>query len=241
MDRRVCIYAHLPLFAAYLCTYLSICLDTDRWMSRLWNYSEDESLSVASTTIFNSSKYRSAISDYPFPGDTDDFPTWRQMLEYLQGYADNFQLGPHIQLNTRVTHISREGDAWAVELLTKDGTRCEYFDKVAVANGTFTAPKTPKLPGIEQFSGRALHAINFHRPETFKDQRVLLIGLHASAQDVAMNLSGHAAQVYASHRNGIVLVCYTTVTTKRLIVWTWSLIKSSSLGMTPRVLWPMQP
>lgn len=182
-------------------------MNIDRWFSRLWNYSEDEFLSVASTTIFNSSKYRSAISDYPFPGDADDFPTWRQMWEYLQGYAEHFQLGPHIRLNTRVTHVAREGDTWALDLLTKDGSRREYFDKVAVANGSFTAPKRPKLQGIEQFTGRTLHTIDFHRPETFQGQRVLLIGLHASAQDVAVNLFGHASQLYASHRNGVALVC----------------------------------
>lgn len=182
------------------------CFEARSWIGGLWKYSEDESLSVASTTIFNSSKYRSAISDYPFPGDADDFPTWRQMWEYLQGYADHFQLGQHIQLNTRVNHVSREGDAWVVELATKDGSRRECFDKVAVANGSFTAPKIPKLTGIEQFAGRTLHAIDFHRPETFNGQRVLLVGLHASAQDVAVGLSGHAAQLYGSHRNGLVLL-----------------------------------
>lgn len=129
------------------------------------------------------------------------------MWEYLEGYADRFQLRPHIQLNTRVTGIKREGDRWAIDVLPKDGSpRREYFDKVAVANGSFTAPKWPKFPGIEQFTGRTMHALNFHRPETFKGQRVLLIGLHASAQDVACGLLGHAKQVYVSHRNGVVLV-----------------------------------
>lgn len=133
------------------------------------------------------------------------------MREYLQGYADRFQLRPHIQLNTRVTAITRDGDSWAIELLAKNGSsRIEHFDKVAIANGSFTAPKWPKLPGIEQFEGRTLHAINFHRPETFKDQRVLLIGLHASAQDVAASLLGHAAQLYVSHRNGVTLVRFST-------------------------------
>lgn len=192
---------------------------------------------MAANTIFNSSKYRSAISDYPFSADTDDFPTWRQMWEYLQGYADHFQLRPHIQLNTRVTAITRESDTWAVELLANDGSsRREYFDKVAIANGSFTAPKQPKFPGIEKFTGRNLHAINFHRPETYKAQRVLLVGLHASAQDVASGLSGHAAQVYVSHRNGVVMVRL-----RKALVWPSSLIKPSSHGMIPKALCLTQP
>lgn len=210
-------------------------VDTHYRIPRIWNYSEDESLSVAASTIFNSSKYRSAISDWPFPGDTDDFPTWRQMWEYLQGYADQFQLRPHIQLNTRVTAVARDGDTWAVELLGKDGSsRREHFDKVAIANGSFTAPKWPKLPGIEQFKGRALHAIDFHRPETFKDQRVLLIGLHASAQDVASSLLGHARQLYVSHRNGVTLVRFGKSPPPPLRISCISLMKRSSHGMTPK-------
>lgn len=162
------------------------------------------------------------------------------MWEYMQSYADHFQLSPHIQLNTRVTHVSREGDAWVVELLTKDGSRRELFDKVAVANGSFTAPKRPKIPGIERFTGKSLHAIDFHRPETFQGQRVLLVGLHASAQDVAIGLSGHAAQLYASHRNGVVLVRGATAATRVFRVGS-SLIKFSCHVMMPRVLCSMQP
>lgn len=176
-------------------------------MNRLWNYSEDEKLSVAEGTIFNSSRHRSAISDYPFPDDTDDFPTWKQMWTYLEGYADHFNLRPHIQLNSPITGLSREGKKWIVEITPKNGTsRRESFDKVAVAIGSFITPKTPKMTGIEKFAGRTLHSVNFHQPKTFKDQRVLLVGLHASSQDVAVGLEPYASQVYVTHRNGVTLV-----------------------------------
>ncbi|KAI3402015.1 hypothetical protein diail_3989 [Diaporthe ilicicola] len=118
------------------------------------------------------------------------------MWEYLQGYTDHFQLRSHIHLSTHAPAVARDGERWAAEFVTKDHLehlRREYFDKVAVANGSFTKPKWHELPGIEHFTGRTLHAINFHRPETFN-----------SAQDVACGLSAHFEQLYVSHRNGVV-------------------------------------
>lgn len=47
---------------------------------------------------------------------------------------------------------------------------------------------------------------NRHQAE-FRGKRVLLVGLHASSQDIAVALRKNGAeQVYASHRNGIRLV-----------------------------------
>jgi dimethylaniline monooxygenase (N-oxide forming) len=92
----------------------------------------------------------------------------------------------------------------------KDGFQLmEKFDKVIIANGYFTAPKIPKFEGIEKFEGRALHAINFHHPEQYSGENVLLVGLHATTQDVVKMLVGHAKEVYLSHRNGILLVSST--------------------------------
>lgn len=193
------------------------CFEARPYVGGLWNFSDDSVLSVAEGTVFNSSRYRSAISDYPFPDDTDDFPTWRQMWQYLEGYADHFNLRPHIRLNSRVTGLSRAGSEWVVDVApstTKDNdgaaVRRETFDRVVVAVGTFQTPKVPKLPGVEEFAGTMVHTIHFNRiQKEFEGKRVLCVGLHASTQDVAVALKKHgAAQLYASHRNGMVIVSH---------------------------------
>jgi dimethylaniline monooxygenase (N-oxide forming) len=180
------------------------------YVGGLWQYSNDASISVAESTIFNSSRYRSAISDYPFPDDADDFPTWQQLNKYLEGYVDQFNLRPHIKLNCPVTGLTREDGKWAIEIAPKDmaGQKTTvYFDKVLIAIGSFVKPKQPEFEGIEKFEGRTLHAINYHRAADFKDQNVLLVGLYASAQDVATCLQqDQAKKLYLSHRNGVVLV-----------------------------------
>jgi dimethylaniline monooxygenase (N-oxide forming) len=178
------------------------------YVGGLWKYSKDSSLSVAESTIFNSSRYRSAISDFPFPDDTDDFPTWQQMHQYLEAYCDHFDLRPYINLDSPVTHLSRAGEQWVLEISPSGlPSRQEYFDKVIVATGSFVKPKTPYFDGIEQFEGPSLHAINFHDPTQYQGRNVLLIGLHATAQDVSVTLSRYASKVYISHRSGVILVC----------------------------------
>lgn len=177
------------------------------WIGGIWQCSTDSALSVAESTIFNSSRHRSPISDYPFDDNVDDFPTWQQMHRYLSGYCDHFGLRPHIQLGTRVTNLTREGKHWVVEVAAKDmPVRHEKFDKVVIAIGTFVKPKTPKLAGIEKFQGPTLHAMEFNTPSKYDGQNVLLVGLHATTQDLAKALEGHAKKLYLAHKNGVVLV-----------------------------------
>lgn len=187
------------------------------YVGGLWKYSDDPYISVQEGTIFNSSRYRSAISDFPFKDDVDDYPTWRQMCDYLQDYCDHFGLRELINLNCQVTSLMRKGNQWMLEV-TQKGTppRYDNFDKVCVAIGSFVKPKQPIFEDIEKFGGRQLHTINFHHPEKFDGQNVLIIGLHASAQDVACALQGHAKQVYLSHRNGVLLVSFHTTLTNPL-------------------------
>lgn len=184
--------------------------DTRPYVGGLWKYSTDESLSAAENTVFNSSIYRSAASDFPFPEGTDDFPTSGQMYRYLESYCDHFGLWKHIKLNTRVKGIKRDGKEWVIDVETssspKSTKRSERFDKVLIATGSFTKPKYPMIAGIGLFEGPKIHSINFHNEAQFKGKNVLLVGLHATAQDVTATLHGHASKVYIAHRTGLVMV-----------------------------------
>jgi dimethylaniline monooxygenase (N-oxide forming) len=178
------------------------------YVGGLWKYSTDSRLSCAESTIFNSSKYRSAISDFPFPDDTDDYPTWQQLNSYLNSYADHFALRPYIQLSSPITKLFREDGRWVLEVSPDEAEpRLERFDKVMVAIGSFVTPRKPTLKGIEKFEGKAVHSIDFHEPSQYKGKNVLIIGLHATAQDVACSLSRQGtSKVHISHRNGVYLV-----------------------------------
>jgi dimethylaniline monooxygenase (N-oxide forming) len=181
--------------------------DARDYVGGLWNYSDDEYLSVQETTVFNSSRYRAAITDFPFTEDVDDYPTWKQLHKYLNDYCDHFDLRSRIRLNTKAVGLGREGTKWGLEVEQKGSApRVDYFDKVVVATGSFVTPKTPIFERIKLFKGETLHAINYHQPSRFKNKKVLIIGLHATSQDVTKSLSKYTSKVYLSHKNGLVLV-----------------------------------
>ena len=178
------------------------------YVGGLWKDSSDSTISVHATTIFNTSKFRAAISDFPFPEAADVYPTAAQMHDYLCSYADHFDLRRHINVNTRVKQILRENDRWnlTVEDVTSGKISTHYFDRVCVATGSFYTPRWPKLEGLEKFAGNVLHSIDFHGNDAFKDQNVLIIGMHATAQDVTNAISNSARHVYLSHRHGLTLL-----------------------------------
>ncbi|KIX02730.1 uncharacterized protein Z518_08672 [Rhinocladiella mackenziei CBS 650.93] len=176
------------------------------YVGGLWKSSTDSSISVTETTVFNSSRFRSAISDFPFPEGVDDYPSAKQIHQYMESYCDHFKLRPHIHLNTTVNTFSRVDGKWALEVVHDGSSRIEYFDKLLTCSGSFVTPRIPKLQNVEKFQGPILHSIEFPHPSRFKDQNVLLIGLHATAQDLTVELSQHAQKVYIAHKNGIVLV-----------------------------------
>ncbi|ETI22847.1 hypothetical protein G647_06924 [Cladophialophora carrionii CBS 160.54] len=176
------------------------------WVGGLWKQSFDTSLSTTANTVFNSSRFRSAISDFPFPDEVDDFPTAKQMWRYFEDYCDAFELRPRIRFGADVQTFSRKRGKWAVEYIQNGTSHTEYFDKLAVSPGSFVLPRRPSLKGIETFQGTILHSIDFPDPSTFQDQNVLLIGFHATAQDLVIELSPHAKKVYVAHKNGMVLL-----------------------------------
>ncbi|KAK5237652.1 hypothetical protein LTR47_000744 [Exophiala xenobiotica] len=177
------------------------------YVGGLWKQSHDSSLSVTENTIFNSSRFRSAISDYPMPEHYDDFPTAKQIHHYMESYCDHFGLRAHIKLNAEIKTFKRQEGQWALTF-EQNGTTAttQYFDKVLVCTGSFVSPRSPKLAGIENFQGMTLHSVNFPDPSRFDDQNVLLVGLHATAQDLTVELSTHAKKVYIAHKNGLVML-----------------------------------
>ena len=179
------------------------------WLGGLWKKSDDSTPSVSANTIFNGSRFASAISDFPFPDHHDDFPTAAQLFEYLNAYADHFNIRKYVRLNTEITSVRRIDEKWEVKSASQGSDpQVEYFDKVMVCSGSFNGPRYPKMDNIEAFEGKTIHAIQFNGEDAskFKDQRVLLIGLHATSQDITCELKDYASKVYIAHRSGVVMV-----------------------------------
>lgn len=68
------------------------------------------------------------------------------------------------------------------------------------ATGTWRSPFLPHYPGQETFLGRQLHTANYDGPESFQDQKVIVVGGGASAVQILGELAPVATTLWVTRR-----------------------------------------
>ena len=62
---------------------------------------------------FISSKYTSGFYGYPMPADYPDYPSWKQILDYIRNFADKFDLKRRVNFGVSVTEATPiENQQW---------------------------------------------------------------------------------------------------------------------------------
>jgi dimethylaniline monooxygenase (N-oxide forming) len=154
----------------------------------------------------NTSRIMTAFSDLAHPATTPTYPTNQAMRDYLERYADLFNLTPHIRLSTPVLSVTADPTG-GYTITTSTGE--EHFDKVVIATGRYHQPSIPQIPGLDTFSGSQgiAHTFNYQHPETYRNLRVLVAGCSISALEIASDLAtlGAASVVVTNRKQRYVL------------------------------------
>jgi dimethylaniline monooxygenase (N-oxide forming) len=140
----------------------------------------------------NTSRIMTAFSDLPHDAGSPTYPTNEAMGEYLERYAEMFDLTRRIRLKTPVRELRRDADGWIVR--TDAGE--ERFEQVVVATGRYNKPTIPDVPGLRSFSGSAgvNHTFSYKRPEDYRGLRVLVGGCAISSVEIASDLANLGAK-----------------------------------------------
>lgn len=145
-----------------------------------------------------SSRKTTEYADYPMPADYPDFPSARQMVDYLRDYARHFGLLGRIQFKTRVVFAHPLADhRWEVEL---EGGDRRIYRGVLVCNGHHWDCRWPSWPG--KFTGDYIHSKQYKDPEQLRGKRVLVIGGGNSACDIASEAARVGKSTDISLRRG---------------------------------------
>ncbi|XP_017090330.2 senecionine N-oxygenase [Drosophila bipectinata] len=124
-----------------------------------------------------------------------------EILDFLNQYADHFDLKKHIRFNSYVIRVAPKKNMWQV--LVKDVTTNQiefhYFDKVMVANGHYHTPNYIKIPNMHRFKGNFMHSHDFRKRDVFQGKSVLVIGAGPSGMDLSNIISRTANRVTLSH------------------------------------------
>lgn len=149
-----------------------------------------------SLTLFSPAVH-SSLPGMSFPGDPKHYPSRDEVVNYLEEYAEHFQLP--IRTNTRVVAVRRKQAGYQVE--SADGVK--FFAKaLIVASGAFSRPYTPDIPGLDDFTGSRLHSSQYRNAEGLEGRRIVVIGAANSAVQIAHELA-QVAQVTLATRSPI--------------------------------------
>ena len=86
-----------------------VCFESSKCIGGLWNYDQRKgSTSIYDSVISNTSKHMMQFSDFPVPKDWPRFLPHKKVLEYLELYAENFDLKKHIKFSRPVESVQQE-------------------------------------------------------------------------------------------------------------------------------------
>jgi cation diffusion facilitator CzcD-associated flavoprotein CzcO len=166
----------------------------------LWRYSSSSGPGCAYASLSpNTSRTVMQYPSFPMPEAYPDYPHHRLVARYFDDYVDHWGVRDRIRFETEVTMLEpAAGGGWDVRLA--DGTQRRYRAAVVASGARHGEPVHAELPG--SFSGRSLHAFEYHDAAPFAGKAVLVVGLGATAADIAPEIARVAATTYLSTRTG---------------------------------------
>jgi dimethylaniline monooxygenase (N-oxide forming) len=139
----------------------------------------------------NNSRETYSFSDFPYDKSVGHFPYADDVRNYLESYADNFDIRPFIRFNNEITHLVPDNTdtkpGFTITILTGPDKVSEslYFPYVVICNGVFSKVSIPDIEGMADFSGRICHSSQCRDPDFADAKKVLTVGAGKSALDCA--------------------------------------------------------
>lgn len=132
-----------------------------------------------SLRLFTPNRYN-GLAGMPFPAPAHSFPTKDEMGDYLEAYAERFELP--VRTGVRVDRLRKEGDRFVVS----SGDMRFEAENVVVAIGTFQNPRVPPFaqeldPDIVQ-----MHCAEYQNLSQLRDGGVLVVGAGNSGFEIAL-------------------------------------------------------
>lgn len=170
-----------------------VILEKDRSIGQSWIRRYDR-LHLHTHRRFSSLPYLS------FPRHSPAYPSRLQFVDYLERYAQCFNLEP--LFGERVKSVMRIGDVWSTRAKSAD-----YLSRhLVIATGYNRTPVLPSWPGQDSFPGQILHSYKYTNGSPFEDQHVLVVGLGNSGGEIALDLFEHNARVSLAVRGPVNIV-----------------------------------
>ena len=134
-----------------------------------------------SLRLFTPARY-DGLEGLPFPGSKLSFPSKDEMADYLEAYAERFDLP--VRTGLHVDRLSRHGDRYTIDA----GPRRFSADSVVVATGANQVPRRPTFAADLDPSVVQMHSYEYRDPSQLRDGGVLVVGVGNSGAEIAFEL-----------------------------------------------------
>ena len=148
----------------------------------------------------HTTKRYSSLPFVPFPRDYPRYVPRDLFADYLDAYAQRFDLRPRFGQTVRM--ITRQGRGWHVEATSG----ALHASHVVIASGYNAEPLMPGFSGADAFRGQRLHSADYRNATPFAGQSVLIVGMGNTGAEIALDLVEGGARPTISVRGGVHIV-----------------------------------
>jgi putative flavoprotein involved in K+ transport len=182
-------------------------LDADERIGDHWRDRWD------SLRLYSPARY-DALPGMRFPAPSSHWPTGREMGDYLEAYARQFDLP--VRSGTCVDRVEPIGGGFMVS--TADGRRLAAR-QVIVANGPFREPSVPAFATELDPSIRQLHSHEYRNADQLSPGPVLVVGLSHSGADIAFEAANAGHRTVLSGKSHGQLPIRVTDSKRAMLGW----------------------
>lgn len=124
----------------------------------------------------------------------------QEYVSYLEKYAKHNNVLSLIRFDTTVEAAQWSDSGWHLQLRVSGVVENMQCDYLVLCSGIHHSPNIPQIEGQEKFIGTMMHARDVTTFESFKDQRVLFVGLGETGSDLCHAIAPHAKDCAISVR-----------------------------------------
>ncbi|KAI5730367.1 hypothetical protein M8J76_012846 [Diaphorina citri] len=145
------------------------------------------------------------LCGYGYKGNADkSYIGAKDVLEYLNDFADNFGLRHYIKFRHHVNCVKPMNDnKWEVQVkdLIKQRTDTYIFDGILICTGNYNHPIYPEFKGQDTCQIPILHSRDYRTPEPFTGKQAVVVGSGQSGLDITLDIATRASTVFLSHHS----------------------------------------
>jgi putative flavoprotein involved in K+ transport len=166
---------------------------SDTWRSR------HESLSLHSPSWFDTMPY------FPYPESWPLYPSKDQFADWLDAYRTVMDIDVWNGAECRGADFDETRQEWRLSI-ARGGRTVELRPKqLVLANGLFSTPKLPDIPGMRGFKGEQHHADD-PRSGDYAGRRCVVVGSGSTAHDICAEMWEAGADVTMIQRSPTIVM-----------------------------------